>query len=91
MRAGNAYRQENELIRCTRYFLFTRERPDRAAIREEWIAAAITSPTRIERQNDGRFRHWFWVAEAQKYLRVVLLDDEETVHNAFFDRGFREE
>jgi len=24
-------------------------------------------------------------------LRVILLDDGETVHNAFFDRGFREE
>jgi len=26
-----------------------------------------------------------------KYLRVILLEDEETVHNAFFDRGFRKE
>jgi hypothetical protein len=25
-----------------------------------------------------------------KYLRVVLLEDAETVHNAFFDRSFRE-
>ena len=24
-----------------------------------------------------------------KYLRVVLLQDSETVHNAFFDRGYR--
>ncbi len=23
-----------------------------------------------------------------RYLRVVLLEDNETVHNAFFDRGF---
>jgi hypothetical protein len=31
------------------------------------------------------------VEEVHRYLRVILLDDEETVHNAFFDRGFREE
>jgi len=24
-------------------------------------------------------------------LRVVLLEDGETVHNAFFDRGFKED
>ena len=24
-----------------------------------------------------------------RYLRVVLLPDNETVHNAFFDNGFR--
>ena len=25
----------------------------------------------------------------ERFLRVVLLADGETVHNAFFDRGFR--
>ena len=25
-----------------------------------------------------------------KFLRVILLEDGETVHNAFFDRSFRE-
>ena len=25
-----------------------------------------------------------------RYLRVITLDDGETVHNAFFDRNFRE-
>ncbi len=24
-----------------------------------------------------------------RYLRVILLSDGETVHNAFFDRGFK--
>ncbi len=28
--------------------------------------------------------------EEGKYLSVILLEDEETVHNAFFDRGFKE-
>jgi hypothetical protein len=30
------------------------------------------------------------IAEMEnRYLRVVLLPDGETVHNAFFDRGFK--
>jgi hypothetical protein len=27
--------------------------------------------------------------ETMEYFRVVVLADGETVHNAFFDRGFR--
>jgi hypothetical protein len=34
-------------------------------------------------QKDGRIRRW-----EPKYLRVILLSDGETVHNAFFDRSF---
>lgn len=79
------------LIKCTQYFLSIRERPDRAAIRVKWIAAAIANPLSAETQKDGRIRHWIWVEEVHRYLRVILLDDGETVHNAFFDRGFREE
>jgi hypothetical protein len=26
-----------------------------------------------------------------RVLRVVTLDDGETIHNAFFDRGYRED
>jgi hypothetical protein len=33
-----ARRFETPLLKCTQYFLFTRERPDRTAIKEEWIA-----------------------------------------------------
>lgn len=32
---------------------------------------------------------WTYIDEEQKYLRVILLEDGETVHNAFFDRGFK--
>lgn len=51
----------------------------------------MTSPEAEHVQLDGRIRRWARIAEAGgKYLRVVLLKDAETVHNAFFDRGFRE-
>lgn len=49
----------------------------------------IRSPVREVTQADGRVRRWILVPEAEsRYLRVVLLADGETVHNAFFDRRF---
>lgn len=76
-------------MKFTRYFLAMRQRPDRAGIREEWIARVIARPTREEIQQDGRIRRWGLVPEAgNRALRVVLLADGETVHNAFFDRRF---
>jgi hypothetical protein len=38
---------------------------------------------------DGRIRRWARISEADgRFLRVILLADGETVHNAFFDRRF---
>jgi len=40
-------------------------------------------------QQDGRIRRWASIEEmGGRFLRVVLLADRETVHNAFFDRRF---
>lgn len=77
-------------MKFTQYFLHTRERPDRKRIRDEWILEAMRHPIREEAQSDGRIRRWTWVEEEDKYLRVILLPDGQTVHNAFFDREFRE-
>lgn len=76
---------------CTQYFLFVRQRPDREGIKEEWILETIDNPLKTERQSDGRIRKWRFIEEAGKYLRVILLEDGETVHNAFFDRSYKEE
>lgn len=78
-------------MKYTQYFLFTKERSDRAIIKEEWILDTINNPFKIEIQSDGRIRKWRYIKEAGKYLRVILLKDGETVHNAFFDRDFKEE
>jgi len=40
-------------------------------------------------QGDGRIRRWVYIPEERLHLRVVLLADRATVHNAFFDRRFR--
>ncbi len=73
-------------MKYTQYFLYTRKRPDRVRIKEEWIARAINNPLRIQVQQDGRIRKWVEIPEEGKCLRVILLPDGETVHNAFFDR-----
>jgi len=78
-------------VKFTRYFLFVRQRPDRAIIKEEWILKTINNPLKTEVQTDGRVRKWSYIEEMGKYLRVILLEDGETVHNAFFDRSFNEE
>jgi hypothetical protein len=78
-------------MKFTRYFLHTRRRPDRALIRDEWIEHVIQHPLREERQTDGRIRRWARIPEMDnRALRVILLADGETVHNAFFDRDFRD-
>ena len=45
-------------------------------------AAASTALVRIKK--------WAKIKEEKKYLRVILLEDGETIHNAFFDRNFKE-
>lgn len=77
-------------MKCTQYFSFVRQRADRALIKEEWITGTINSPMKTDSQSDGRIRKWGYIVEVRKYLRVILLEDGETVHNAFFDRGFKE-
>ena len=76
-------------MKITAYFEAIRKRPDRAVIRNESIERAMRSPLREEVQTDGRIRRWVQVPEMEaRYLRVILLSDGETVHDAFFDRGF---
>ena len=87
-RSGVAYDAD---MKFTGYFLHTHQRPDRQGIRLEWVERVVASPIREETQKDGRIRKWGRIPEAGgKYLRVVLLEDGETVHNAFFDRRFQE-
>ena len=81
-------------MKTTRYFeeQVLRKRP---YIQRDWCANVIAAPLRREAQSDGRVRYWGRVhpeGEAGfRILRVVTLEDGETVHNAFFDRGFRPE
>jgi len=78
-------------MKTTKYFKYTRHRPDRACIKYEWIELVINSPIKEVVQSDGRIRKWAKIRDVNKYLRVIVLEDGETVHNAFFDRTFQEE
>lgn len=81
-------------MKTTRYF-------DEQVLRKrtyltvEMCRAVVANPIRrVIREDDGRIRHWGRVVlpdegEA-RILRVVTLEDGETIHNAFLDRGFRE-
>lgn len=78
----------------TRYFeeQVLRKRP---YLTIEDCRAVVASPLAIAVQDDGRIRHWGRItlsdeAEA-RILRVVTLEDGETIHNAFLDRGYRED
>lgn len=53
----------------------------RPYLKIEWIEHVQNNPIRTEVQ-------WGYIAEMDKYLRVVMEPDGETVHNAFFDRRF---
>jgi hypothetical protein len=77
-------------VKFTSYFESTRSRPDRAMIRLEWIQQVVENPVSETIQRDGRVRRWAPIGAAGgRFLRVILLPDGETVHNAFFDRSFR--
>ncbi len=76
-------------MKFTNYFLHTRQRPDRKDIKMEWIEQVYKSPEHEKTQTDGRKRKWGNIKEVEKYFRVVVLEDGETIHNAFFDRDFK--
>ncbi len=75
-------------MQTTHYFR-TDVMAKRPYIKAEWVTLALTNPVRREVQaEDGRIRHWVWIEELNRYLRVVTLEDGVTVHNAFPDRRF---
>ena len=77
-------------MKFTQYFQAMRVRPDRAIIKIAWIQHVIEHPVKEVIQQDGRICRWAPIDEMEgRYLRVILLADGETVHNAFFDRRFR--
>jgi len=81
-------RSEMPEYRFTEYFEseVLRKRP---YLRREWCIAVLQNPVRVERQENNRYRFWAVVPElGGRYLRVVTLDDQVTIHNAFPDRGF---
>ncbi len=85
---GTLYQMDS--FPTTAYFRATRERLDRSSIKDAWILRVIADPDHRSVQSDGRLRMWKAIPEmGHRVLRVILLQDGKTVHNAFFDRSFR--
>jgi hypothetical protein len=82
------------LVKLTRYFQeqVLRKRP---FINVAQCRTVIAWPLGRIVQADGRVRHWGRVIDSRdqksRILREVTLEDGETIHNAFFDRDFRED
>lgn len=78
----------------TRYFAEQVQRK-RPYLTEEMCRSVLAQPLRTVVQEDGRIRHWGRVrlqaGEEERILRVVTLEDGGTIHNAFIDRGYRED
>jgi hypothetical protein len=76
-------------MKTTRYFReqVLRKRP---YLMLEWCERIVREPLSREVQPDGRVRYWGVVPELEgRIVRVVTLEDGQTLHNAFPDRNFR--
>jgi len=67
---------------------FHRRSPEHGVTRRD-VEAALASEVHRETQADGRFHVWGYSPRHGRFLRVVLLADGVTVHNAFPDRNFK--
>ena len=75
-------------VKTTRYFdLRIIDRPD---IRREWCQRVLENHAADDekQQSDGKVQMWGYITEVAKYLRIITLEDRETVDNAFFDRRY---
>ena len=62
----------------------------RPYLKKEWCVEVVENPLRVELQEKNRFRFWGRVKELDnKVLRVVTLENKQTIHNAFPDRVFK--
>ena len=62
----------------------------RPYLQKAWCVRVVQAPVRMELQEPNRWRFWAPIAELEgRVLRVVTLEDQRTIHNAFPDRGFK--
>ncbi len=64
-------------------------RPKRPYLTDELLSDLIGHALVTEKQVNGWIKLWSYSSEFKKYVRVIMLEDGETVHTAFFDRNFK--
>lgn len=87
----------------TTWYFENRVLPRRPYLRREWCERVRIHPDEKRTQENGRIQHWALVEELAKalteekggepenhtnYLRVITLEDGETIHNAMPDRNY---
>jgi len=75
-------------LKLSNHFL-TYSLKERDYLTIEMCENVVNFPIDYEIQNDGRIRLWGFISEHNKYLRVVLENDGETILTAHFDRNFK--
>lgn len=81
-------RASNHTMRTTAYF--EQKLLERPEIQREWCECVLAEPLKISIQSNGRISYWGIIREyGDRVLRVITLEDGETLHNAYFDRNFR--
>lgn len=74
-------------MKSTKYFneFAVQKHPE---VQQEWIKCVLANPVKREEQPNDRISYWGNIEEAEgRVLRVITLEDGETIHNAFFDRN----
>ena len=73
-------------MKTSGYYEFSvrRRRPE---IKDEWVERALAHPEFTETQANGRIRHYIYIEECDRFLRVII--DNGEVLNAFLDRRFK--
>ena len=59
-------------------------------IRREWCERVLANPIEVQEQDNGMYQMWGFIVEWGKYLRIVMLQDKETLHTALPDRRYKE-
>lgn len=67
---------------------FDRSRNRHPLVTREVAKQIANSPEHEIVQDDGRVRRWGYSETLDKYIRVILLPDGETILNAFPDRDY---
>ena len=63
--------------------------PKRPYLTDELLDEIIRNAIKTEIQEDNKIKIWGLSSVHNKFVRVILLEDGETVHIAFFDRNFK--
>lgn len=62
----------------------------RPYLKKEWCIQIVENPMKWEPQENNRFKFWGRIPElGGRILRVITLEDQVTIHNAFPDRGLK--